>query len=107
MFPEASAKIQDLQEVVQKLNALSMNSCEWAQGIVNAGAGAIENSMGMEFKGKAQSEGVIDGFFDSIASIGDTGNAEEQLIAEGEGEVAGNIVWRGMKDNQVDILELA
>ncbi|MGO2243164.1 MULTISPECIES: conjugal transfer protein TraH [unclassified Halomonas] len=102
VFPEASAKIQDLQEVVQKLNALSMNSCEWAQGIVNAGAGAIENSMGMEFKGKAQSEGVIDGFFDSIASIGDTGNAEEQLIAEGEGEVAGNIVWRGMKDNQVD-----
>lgn len=103
VFAEASAKIQDLQEVVQNLNSLSMNSCEWAQGIVNAGAGAIENSMGMELKGRAQSEGVIDNFFDSIANIGGSGNAEEELIAQGVADVVpGNIVWRAMKDNQVD-----
>lgn len=108
VFAEASAKISDLQEIVQELNALSMDSCEWAQGLVEPGADALENAMGMELRGRATDTGAISGFMESIANIGGTGGIEKTMSEgsteekEAVKEQMGNVVWKAMKKNGIE-----
>nr|WP_298059393.1 conjugal transfer protein TraH [uncultured Halomonas sp.] len=95
------AQLQQLEDVMQKLNEMSMNSCEWGKGLVNAGVEAAESALNKEFGLELQDSSAVDGFIDTLTGIGDGAQAEETMKTEKPDEYAelvGNVVYNALKD---------
>lgn len=99
--PKISAQLQQLEDVMQKLNEMSMNSCEWGKGLVNAGVEAAESALNKDFGLQLQDSSAVDGFIDTLTGIGDGAQAEETMKTEKPDEYAemvGNVVYNALKD---------
>lgn len=107
VFHEASQKMQDFQKVIQRLNAMSLNSCEAAQGLMEPMVSAVDNQLDTKLRGVNAEAGVTDAFPDGIFNIdGETpsetakdGGTETSEAYEGE---VGNIVWKAMEKADVE-----
>lgn len=104
--PKIAGLMQEIENTVRAMNELSMNSCEWAQGLVAPGARAIENRFGVDMGLTGQEGQVFDDFFNAFGRIGDGANAEQSVRSSGTtkdayDEMVGNIFWQAMQRNNV------
>ena len=100
--PKIEGLMADIESVIREMNNLSVNSCEWAQGLMAPGARAIENRLGVDMGLTGQEGQVFDNFFDSFANLG-SGSNTETAVSSNPGtsdtyqEMTGNILWNAMQ----------
>ncbi|WP_075881881.1 conjugal transfer protein TraH [Vreelandella massiliensis] len=104
--PKIAGLMQEIENTVRELNALSMNSCEMAQGIMAPGAQAIERSFNVDMGLTGQEGQAFDDFFDSFSNIGDGSNTESAISTNTQtqddyNEMVGNIFWTALQDADV------
>ena len=105
MCETCMAAIETLQKKVQELNQYFGNSCQLAQGIVNDTASA----MGVQRTGSASIVNTATGIADVFGAwSGSDGQSPETKAAEGAPDeyarrVQGNLVWRELKQREVNV----
>lgn len=101
MGPTVHNVIQNLQEVMQKMNELMSNSCQLATGLVTDTFSAFGANLDNKDKQKSAVAGLADNF-ESMFSTGFSGNksAGEKVAAAGKDESCidkGNVIWCQMQ----------
>lgn len=104
--PKIAGLMQEIENTVRSMNELSINSCEWAQGLMAPGARAIENRFDVDLGLTGQEGQVFDSFFDSFARLGGGSNAEDNVRSSGTTsdayeQMVGNIFWKAMQRNNI------
>ncbi|WP_425441780.1 conjugal transfer protein TraH [Thorsellia anophelis] len=104
MCEKCSQHIETLQKKVQQLNEYFGQSCQLAQGIVNDSIGAFQLKGQSEASLLGLTEGVGDVFTTWSTSSGK--NSYEHIQENSSKSIAqaimGNLVWRALKNNQVE-----
>lgn len=104
--PKIAGLMQEIENTVREMNALSLNSCEMAQGIMEPGARALERRLDVDMGLTGQEGAAFDDFFDSFSRIGDGSNTEEAISTntateDDYNEMVGNVFWTAMQNAAV------
>jgi conjugative transfer pilus assembly protein TraH len=103
MAPSAAELIEQLQKKVQQLNALSANSCQLAQGLVNDAASALTGKRHGEASLMADLFELGD-VFENRSTVTGKGPLEtvyDQIPAQAATQFEGNLVWKALTDHSV------
>lgn len=101
MCPTCMQTRETLQKKLQKLNQMSVNSCEAAQGIVTDTAAAVQGKLTKDNSMVAQTFG---GFGDTFQSMWDSDPSKashDSAPDKTREEITGNLVWRAMRRSSV------
>lgn len=111
MCPSCDAVMSKLQGLIQKMNSLSVNSCQAAKELVagaaamtpdgirtaaNNAAAPIATSIGAAVDSVSSMFPSVGGGGTSLYKVSQTGAGREQLENE---EVLGNVVWSSLRDS--------
>ncbi|EGV28624.1 TraH family protein [Thiorhodococcus drewsii AZ1] len=103
MAPSAAEIIEQLQKKVAQINALSANSCQLAQGLVNDAASALTGKRYGEASLMADLYEIGD-VFENRSTVTGKGPLEtvyEQVPAAAAKQFEGNLVWKALTDHSV------
>ncbi|MBK1719714.1 conjugal transfer protein TraH [Thiocystis violacea] len=104
MAPSAAEIIEQLQKKVAQINALSANSCQLAQGLVNDTASALTGKRVGEASLMADLYELGDVFENrsTVTGKGPLESVYEQVPAAAAEQFEGNLVWKALTDSEVE-----
>lgn len=112
MCPSCDAAMSNLQSIIQKLNKMSVDSCQAGKEIVTAAASltpsVLGDMTGGASSGLARATGAVNGYLDSIFSSANDGKDALGELAKTsagrakleEAQITGNVVWDALRDSQ-------
>lgn len=105
--PTCEQVMTSLEKTAQAINKMNMDSCQAAQGLVDAG---VEYAQTQSADAKSKLRGIEGGIMDDVATAWSWGNTETTSATNADknadaagyaAEITGNIAWRSFKASGV------
>lgn len=105
VFPDGAELLSELQSRIQNLNQMMGNSCQLAQGVVNDSVGAMGFKLDNDVRTSATITGAMTDYFATWSEtdgVSSRASLKQSNPAEYEKQM-GNIVWKELRRNRVDL----